>query len=375
MKILFVLDNYYPYNGGAEVLFKVLTEGLASKHSVSVLTRSLKGVSSQESINGVSVKRIKTPTFFPRFFFMLFSLPYLLINAKKYDIIHTTTCGSSISAWLTSKIYRIPSVITVLEVIGRDWLKLEIGRFFGYFYILMERILVLLPFDEYVCISRSTQRNLAKVRGKKRSSVVYCSVDYNHWDPKRYKKSVPEIRKKLGLNEKEFLVVFYGRPGESKGVEYFIKSLPKISFLMKNVRFLLILGTDPKKRYEKMKYLLSKYASGKAILHRPVSYSLLPKYVMASDCVVIPSITEGFGFCVAESCALGKPVVASNTTSIPEVVSGKFLLVPPKNSDAIAKAVFMIKQKKYMRTPLRKFTYDKLIDGYELIYEKLKSSK
>jgi len=57
-----------------------------------------------------------------------------------------------------------------------------------------------------------------------------------------------------------------------------------------------------------------------------VSRSELPSYIAASDCIVVPSLSEGFGFAAAESCAMGKLIVASNVASLPEVVSGKFYL-------------------------------------------------
>jgi multimeric flavodoxin WrbA len=42
MKILFVLEHYYPHTGGVEILFKNLCEGLVKKgHEVEVITTRL----------------------------------------------------------------------------------------------------------------------------------------------------------------------------------------------------------------------------------------------------------------------------------------------------------------------------------------------
>ena len=47
------------------------------------------------------------------------------------------------------------------------------------------------------------------------------------------------------------------------------------------------------------------------------------------------SIYEGFGLPVAEALAIGAIVVASNTTSIPEVAGDAAVLVDPHDDDAV----------------------------------------
>ena len=51
------------------------------------------------------------------------------------------------------------------------------------------------------------------------------------------------------------------------------------------------------------------------------------------------SLYEGFGYQVLEAMACGTPVVASDTTSIPEVVGDAGLLCPPGDVDAFAAAL------------------------------------
>jgi glycosyltransferase involved in cell wall biosynthesis len=51
--------------------------------------------------------------------------------------------------------------------------------------------------------------------------------------------------------------------------------------------------------------------------------------------VAYPSIYEGFGLPVAEALAIGAVVVASNTTSIPEVAGDAALLVEPEDDEAL----------------------------------------
>jgi glycosyltransferase involved in cell wall biosynthesis len=67
----------------------------------------------------------------------------------------------------------------------------------------------------------------------------------------------------------------------------------------------------------------------------------LAKFYSASNIAIVPSLYEGFGFPAAEAMSCGLPVIASNTSALPEVVgNGECgILVPPRNPDAIASAV------------------------------------
>ena len=58
-----------------------------------------------------------------------------------------------------------------------------------------------------------------------------------------------------------------------------------------------------------------------------------------ADVFVYPSLYEGFGLPVLEAMACGCPVVASNVSSLPEVVGEAGLLVDPYNVEALARAI------------------------------------
>lgn len=60
-----------------------------------------------------------------------------------------------------------------------------------------------------------------------------------------------------------------------------------------------------------------------------------------ADCrfLVMPSLYEGFGLPLVEAMKYGKPVLTSNTASMPEVAGKAGLLVNPNSTDAITKAM------------------------------------
>lgn len=62
----------------------------------------------------------------------------------------------------------------------------------------------------------------------------------------------------------------------------------------------------------------------------------LPGLYTLADLVVVPSLVEGFGLPALEAMACGTPVVASNVSSLPEVVGNAGALVDPLDVDTLA---------------------------------------
>ena len=70
-----------------------------------------------------------------------------------------------------------------------------------------------------------------------------------------------------------------------------------------------------------------------------VPASNLPALLTGAQALALVSLWEGFGLPALEAMACGTPVIASNTSSLPEVVGGAGELVDPSDTDAIAKGL------------------------------------
>lgn len=85
----------------------------------------------------------------------------------------------------------------------------------------------------------------------------------------------------------------------------------------------------------------------------PVPAADLPALYAAATAFVFPSLYEGFGLPPLEAMAMGTPVVAARTSSLPEVLGEAALFVPPLDEAAWAEALRRIMEDAALRTELR----------------------
>ncbi len=370
INILFVVEFYHPYIGSMGTLFKNLCEGLAKRgHKVIVATIRLANTSKHETLNGVDIVRVSVPSKnenWQRYWFTFLAIPAVLRLSKQVDIIHTTTYNGAFPAWIASKILRKPCVITIHEVWGKLWNEFSgMSKLSASIHQLFEKMIINLGFTKYIGVSNSTVNQIGKLG--KEAITIYNGIDYEFFNPKNYNRE--EIRKLYGFDNK-FVYLFYGRCGLSKGLEYLVDAIPQISKTIPNSLCYLIVSKEPKDIREKIE-LKVKSLGISAKMTSPVPYAILPHQIIASDCVIVPSLSEGFGFSATEACAMGIPVVASNCTSLPEVVSGKYVLVEPRNSDAIVKGILDVYRGRIKISKLKRFTWNDCVEKHIELYKEV----
>lgn len=108
----------------------------------------------------------------------------------------------------------------------------------------------------------------------------------------------------------------------------------------------------------------------------------LPPLLSGALVYILPSLWEGFGIPVVEAMACGVPVIASNVSSLPEVIGGAGFLVDPYSLDQIEQAIrFVVTDKKirqkYSKAGIeqaKKFSWDKMAKTVLAVFEKAVSS-
>lgn len=357
MKILYVLEYYFPHIGGVETLFQNLAEGMVERgHKVKVITNYLKDTKKEETSKGVEIKRIKFPE--PkRFFFTFFSFPFILKYGMESDIIHSSTYGGVFSASLSATILRKPSILSVHEIWLEEWKKVpfvsKIQKLTGSF---QELFLLNLPFSLKVTESQHTLNKLNKI-----------SPGNNLKIPAGVK--VPEDLKWNKKREDIFKYLYFGRPGHWRGVDLLVRAFEEVEKEIKKVKLILILSKEPEKEYKEIMEIISSCeAKEKIEIMQPLERGELFKFLMEVDCVVIPSLSEGFGLAAAEAVALSVPVISSDAGSLPEVVSGECLFF--KKGDILDLKDKMIKayREEWENMEKKEFKIDKFLDLWDNIY-------
>lgn len=128
-----------------------------------------------------------------------------------------------------------------------------------------------------------------------------------------------------------------------------------------------------------LKKLLAQARSEGVRLIGYVEPHALPLVYASAAVFVCPSLHEGFGMPVLEAMAAGAPVVASNTSSLPEVAGDAALLVDPHSRAELARSMERILTDRDLAASLvekgrqraRQFTWDRTADATRAFFERV----
>ena len=150
-----------------------------------------------------------------------------------------------------------------------------------------------------------------------------------------------------------------------------VEAIPKIYEKIESAKFILILNKAENKIWKNIKSSIKKIKSNKLLYSEKAERQQLAEFLSIADCVVVPSLSEGFGFTTREASIFGKKIVATNVGSIPEVISGDYSLIEPKSVDSIVNGCVDIFNNNFNNTPQKIFSWNDTIENYKVIYNEL----
>jgi L-malate glycosyltransferase len=115
-----------------------------------------------------------------------------------------------------------------------------------------------------------------------------------------------------------------------------------------------------------------------------VSVEGMPELYRNCDILLFPTVREGFGLVAAEAMACGLPVVATNCSSLPELIDhgkGGFLC-PLGDVDAFADKIHLLAENPQLRREMgdynrakveKMFTLDRMVGQYKEVFEEVLS--
>ncbi|MBN1397646.1 MAG: glycosyltransferase family 4 protein [Bacteroidetes bacterium] len=354
------------------MLRKIAEGSAAGGHEIHIITSSWQRHSSGiEKRGSLTVTRIFTFPVFKRFWFMIFSLPSVIRAAWWADIIQGSTFAGAPPAFLAAVLARKKKILIVYEVFGRKWFKFELNLIRSLFYYLTERIIIRLPYDHFIAISEYTEKSLVSIGVSEKKITVIYPGDSRLENPSMTNR---EVRKQLNFKNEEYIYLASGRTGITKGFEFFAEAIPKILKLIPEARFILILSMYDKRIWKRVMKSISFCSEGICRVIKPVSREMLAAYVNTADCVVIPSVSEGFGFCAREAVNAGKTIVAANSGSLPEVITGRHVFVEPGSASALAAGCVNAFKGDVKDLPAKDFSWDRTVRQYLELYKEILAS-
>ena len=376
MKILYVVGHFIPHIGGVEILFNQYAKGmLEAGHEVRVVTSSSGGIVGHETVDGVEVWGYDWK--------MLFGHPLARTkdieeHVKWADLVHTTTFTVANPTRKACKKYNKPSLITIHEVLGDKWYWIESNKPKALGYKMFEKYVCCKPYDYIHVISEATEGDYIKFYGKRDNMrMIYNSLD----------STIPEIAASSKVTFEDIFDVpkecrrflYFGRPGQSKGIFVLLSAIEKLnrehSDKLKNIRFCFLISNDPaKQRSIFEKRIAENGLSDLVMIHDPVKRNDLFKVISETDYVIVPSITEGFGFSAGEACMLHKSIIYSDGGSLPEVVFGNTLAFKNRDSDDLAEKIRSVIDKgeeAFDYIPDKDFSTEKMINTFLDYYDQI----
>jgi glycosyltransferase involved in cell wall biosynthesis len=194
--------------------------------------------------------------------------------------------------------------------------------------------------------SQATRDDLARLYGiaPDRIAVVYLGRDET-LAPARDPLQLAAMRERLGLMPAGqpcpyllYVGTIQPRKNLERLVEAFARALPACEPHLPGLR-LVLAGQQGWLAKGTLQKVAALGLHERVILPGYVAGQDLPALLSAAEAFVFPSLYEGFGFPVLEAQACGTAVLASNTSSLPEVAGAGALLVDPLDVDALAQGL------------------------------------
>ena len=286
-----------------------------------------------------SLKRRPWMIFLIPFFMGMFALKSLRVS-KGADVIHAQWLYSGIIALFLKKLRGIPFVVTLR---GSDVLKAQKGRLT---YLIS---LWVMKRASFVTTVSQAMKDWVVQQGISSDTVFTIRNGVNL----------------CGIHKKDpkdpiCHFIFVGSLVPGKGLKYLLQAFFSLKVLEKNTH-LLIVG-DGEEMDNLKTGVHEKGLSDVVTFSGKKASDQIPELMQRSDCLVLPSLSEGIPNVILEAMACGLPVLASNLPGIREVVEDEKtgFLVAPKDVKGLTKKLLILAQNPERRQKMGAQAYQHL---------------
>jgi glycosyltransferase involved in cell wall biosynthesis len=297
------------------------------------------GRDEQITVHGVRMGRRFTPLDDVRALVRLIKL----FKEIRPTIVHGHTIKGGLLGMLAARITRVP-----LRIYHLHGLIYPAKRGFKRHILRWIEKLPALASHHTLCVSPSVRRIAVKdrfIRSDKISVLLSGSANGvdadNRFNPQLLgKEARTNTRRKFGCPEDALLIGFVGRIVRDKGVEELVRAWTALRRDYSNAHLVVVGPFEPE---DPISAESARVLRSDPRVHLPGWVDDMPAVFSGLDLVVLPSYREGFPNVPLEAAAMALPVIATDVGgTVDAVVNGTTgILIPPRNAEALEKAVRM----------------------------------
>jgi len=377
LRIVVSTPTFLPLIGGAELGIHEIYSRLAERHDVIIVTprlaqKPLDRYGADDYLEAryevrhllPAVERLGSSTILK--ILRRTSLAYLIEIAKLRRCGHAEVVNfhfvreHGLALVLLRRLLRTP---VVLSLVGRSDVQHLMGRTRRtYTNLIVKNADITLPISAFYLRGRHIGN----------MQVVPYGVDTKQFAPDRRS---AELRDRLGITEEQLVLLSVQRLASVKRVDVLIRMMAQVIERRKDAVLVLIGQGDEETT---LRRLVADLGLDKHVRFAGyVSSEELPDYFASADIFVFHSMLETFGIVFAQAMASGLPIVAANTSCVPDVVHpDNGTLVEPFDIDSFCDAVVLLANDPSLRRKIgrrnrvrakQEFDWDLIADRYEQI--------
>ena len=229
--------------------------------------------------------------------------------------------------------------------------------------------------NRIVAVSEGVKSDLVKYE---HISLEKIQVIYNGIDESKFRVKIDKKKKREEFSIRVYdKVIGVGvRLSEQKGIKYLIEAVSLTAKPFPSIKLLIIGDGECRTGLEKL-------ASDCGIPDKVIFTGFrsdIPELLQIIDVYALPSLWEGHPLVLLEAMAAGKPIVATDIPGNRETVSNGHtgLLVPPKDSSALADALRTLLKNEKLRNDIgingyekfkERFVVGRIVEEYQELYE------
>jgi len=286
----------------------------------------------------------------------LYNLPlvFKIVNVlKRYkpDILHTSLFYANFFGRVASLFNRPHAIITEERSMYTE------KRFY---HIMLDRLLSRLT-DKIIVCSKAVLDFTIKQEGidPEKFYLIYNAVDADRFNIIQTKDA---LRAGYGFDGGDFIVGTVGSVIPKKGHKILIEAAAELNKRIPSLKIIIVGDGQGRQGLEKM-------VSGAGLKNKVIflgSRNDIPELMRTMDVFALPSFQEGFPRTLIEAMYMSLPVVASEVSGIPEIVSDGVngLLVAPGDTQGLTEKIFMLYESAKLRDSLGIQARKKVESGY-----------